>query len=85
MNLQGQRGLWGLHSQAAKQYYVEDQNMKSLIVRFVKDQSGATAIEYGLIAAGLGVVIIGLFGTAGQGIPDLLSDLIGRVRTTSGV
>jgi pilus assembly protein Flp/PilA len=85
MNLQGQRGLWGLHSQAAKQYYVEDQNMKSLIVRFVKDQSGATAIEYGLIAAGLGVVIIGLFGTAGQGIPDLLSDLIANVRTTAGV
>jgi pilus assembly protein Flp/PilA len=59
--------------------------MKSLIVRFLKDQSGATAIEYGLIAAGLGVVIIGLFGTADKGIPDLLSDLITNVRTKSGV
>jgi Flp/Fap pilin component len=27
--------------------------MKNLIARFVKDESGATAIEYGLIAAGL--------------------------------
>lgn len=27
--------------------------------RFVKDESGATAIEYGLIAAGIAVVIIG--------------------------
>ena len=32
--------------------------MKSLIKRFVKDQSGATAIEYGLIAAGISVAII---------------------------
>ena len=32
--------------------------MKSLFVRFVKNESGATAIEYGLIAAGISVAII---------------------------
>jgi pilus assembly protein Flp/PilA len=32
--------------------------MRTLIARFVKDQSGATAIEYGLIAAGIAVAII---------------------------
>jgi pilus assembly protein Flp/PilA len=32
--------------------------MKTLVTRFVKDQSGATAIEYGLIAAGISVAII---------------------------
>jgi pilus assembly protein Flp/PilA len=32
--------------------------MKNLIARFVKDQSGATAIEYGLIAAGIALAII---------------------------
>jgi pilus assembly protein Flp/PilA len=32
--------------------------MQNLIARFVKDESGATAIEYGLIAAGISVVII---------------------------
>ena len=32
--------------------------MKSLLSRFAADQSGATAIEYGLIAAGIAVVII---------------------------
>jgi pilus assembly protein Flp/PilA len=32
--------------------------MKTLVSRFVKDESGATAIEYGLIAAGISVVII---------------------------
>jgi pilus assembly protein Flp/PilA len=32
--------------------------MSRLLVRFQKDQSGATAIEYGLIAAGISVAII---------------------------
>jgi pilus assembly protein Flp/PilA len=32
--------------------------MKNLVARFVKNESGATAIEYGLIAAGISVAII---------------------------
>jgi pilus assembly protein Flp/PilA len=32
--------------------------MKTLFSRFVKDESGATAIEYGLIAAIIGVGIV---------------------------
>jgi pilus assembly protein Flp/PilA len=32
--------------------------MKNLFNRFVKDESGATAIEYGLIASLIGVAII---------------------------
>ncbi|MDI1345116.1 MAG: Flp family type IVb pilin [Pseudolabrys sp.] len=32
--------------------------MKNLFSRFLKDNSGATAIEYGLIAAGISVAII---------------------------
>jgi pilus assembly protein Flp/PilA len=32
--------------------------MKNLLARFVKDESGATAIEYGLIAAGISLAII---------------------------
>ena len=32
--------------------------MKKLITRFAKDESGATAIEYGLIAAGISLAII---------------------------
>ena len=35
--------------------------MKAIITRFIKDESGATAIEYGLIAAIVGVgIIVGL-------------------------
>jgi pilus assembly protein Flp/PilA len=33
-------------------------NMKKLVSRFVADQSGATAIEYGMIAGLIAVVII---------------------------
>ena len=32
--------------------------MKNLVARFVKDESGVTAIEYGLIASLIGVAII---------------------------
>jgi len=32
--------------------------MTNLVKRFVQDDSGATAIEYGLIAAGISVAII---------------------------
>jgi pilus assembly protein Flp/PilA len=39
--------------------------MKQILARFVKDNSGATAIEYGLIAGLIGVVIIGALTTVG--------------------
>ena len=39
--------------------------MANLMKRFVKDESGATAIEYGLIAALVAVVIIGTLTTLG--------------------
>lgn len=32
--------------------------MKNIVARFLKDESGATAIEYGLIAAGISLAII---------------------------
>jgi pilus assembly protein Flp/PilA len=32
--------------------------MKTLFARFARDNSGATAIEYGLIAAGIAAVVI---------------------------
>ena len=38
------------------------------IVRFLKDKSGATAIEYGLIAALIAVAVIGGVTTLGQDV-----------------
>ncbi|MBB4304648.1 pilus assembly protein Flp/PilA [Rhodobium orientis] len=43
--------------------------MKNLVMRFVKDEEGATAIEYGLIAALIAVGII----TAATTLGDQLS------------
>jgi len=42
--------------------------MKNLFARFVKDQSGATAIEYGLIAAGISLAIIAVVNGLGSNL-----------------
>ena len=42
--------------------------MKTLFARFAKDQSGATAIEYGLIAGLIAVVIITAVTTVGTNV-----------------
>ena len=39
--------------------------MKNLIARFLKDEPGATAIEYGLIAAGISLAIIAVVNGVG--------------------
>ena len=49
--------------------------MKTLFARFAKDQSGATAIEYGLIAAGISVAIIAVV----QGLGSNLNTSFGKV------
>ena len=36
------------------------------VIKFLKNKSGATAIEYGLIAAHIAVAVIGRVPTAGQ-------------------
>ena len=51
--------------------------MKTL-VKFLKDESGATAIEYGLIAAGIAIAII----TAVQGVGSQLSTNFGTISTS---
>jgi pilus assembly protein Flp/PilA len=42
--------------------------MKTLFARFLKDESGATAIEYGLIAALIAVVAIGAMTQIGDNL-----------------
>ena len=49
--------------------------MYKLIQRFGKDESGATAIEYGLIAAGISVAII----VTVQGLGTKLSNTFGNI------
>ncbi|MFL9825500.1 Flp family type IVb pilin [Rhodoplanes sp. SY1] len=47
----------------------------SLIRRFFADQSGATAIEYGLIAAGISVAIITVVNTLGTQLKTTFSNV----------
>jgi pilus assembly protein Flp/PilA len=42
--------------------------MSKFVTRFVKDESGATAIEYGLIVALIAVVIITAVTTVGKNL-----------------
>jgi pilus assembly protein Flp/PilA len=51
--------------------------MYKLLMRFAKDESGATAIEYGLIAAGLAVAIIPVV----KGLGTNLKSTFGTVQT----
>jgi pilus assembly protein Flp/PilA len=50
--------------------------MKTLVTRFVKDESGATAIEYGLIAAGISVAIITVVGQLGSKLNTTFGSVI---------
>jgi len=49
--------------------------MKNLISRFVKDESGATAIEYGLIAAGISLAIIAVVNGLGTNLNAKFSSI----------
>jgi pilus assembly protein Flp/PilA len=53
--------------------------MRTSVARFVKDESGATAIEYGLIAAGIAVAIITAMSTLSGALTSLFSDLAGKL------
>jgi len=52
--------------------------MKSLIMGFLRDDTGATAIEYGLIAAGIAIAII----TAVNGVGSQLSANFNNISTS---
>ena len=53
--------------------------MKNLLSRFVADESGVTAIEYGLIAALIAVVIIGAVSTVGKNLSGTFSTVAGSL------
>jgi pilus assembly protein Flp/PilA len=49
--------------------------MKNIFSRFLKDESGATAIEYGLIAALIAVVIITAVTNVGTKLTGVFEDI----------
>jgi pilus assembly protein Flp/PilA len=55
--------------------WIMELQMKNLLVRFAKDDSGATAIEYGLIAAGISVAIIAVVNGLGTKLNTTFSSI----------
>jgi pilus assembly protein Flp/PilA len=53
--------------------------MNKFVSRFVKDESGATAIEYGLIAALIAVVIIGAVSAVGTNLKGTFNNIANNV------
>jgi len=56
--------------------------MRNFIARFVKDESGATAIEYGLIAAGIAVAIIAAVQAVGGGLTTTFENVTDNLSAT---
>jgi pilus assembly protein Flp/PilA len=55
--------------------WIKELPMKNMFKRFVKDDSGATAIEYGLIAAGISVAIIAVVNGLGTKLNEKFNDI----------
>lgn len=51
---------------------------------YMKDESGATAIEYALMAAGISLVIIGVVFTFGDQLNAMWTDLSGQLADRTG-
>jgi pilus assembly protein Flp/PilA len=55
--------------------------MFDLLKRFANDDSGATAIEYGLIAAGISVVIITVVNSLGSQLKSTFTKISSQLAT----
>lgn len=56
--------------------------MKNIFARFAQDESGATAIEYGLIAALISVALIGAATLLGTQLSTLFTTITGKLTVT---
>jgi len=56
--------------------------MTKVLARFVKDESGATAIEYGLIAALIAVVCISAWTTLGTNLQEVFTGIASKLKAT---
>lgn len=50
--------------------------MHNMIQKFLQDERGATSIEYGLIAAGIGVAVITLVGQVGTEVQNIFENVL---------
>ena len=54
--------------------------MRSLVVRFANDHTGATAIEYALIAAGISIVIVAAVNSIGTSLNSTFSSVSSQLK-----
>ena len=55
--------------------------MSKFVTRFLKDESGATAIEYGLIAALIAVVLVGALTAVGSSLNTTFTTIKDKLDT----
>jgi pilus assembly protein Flp/PilA len=58
--------------------------MKNLVTRFIKDESGATAIEYGLIAALISIAVVGTLPLVGSQLVKTFDAIKNALVTANG-
>jgi pilus assembly protein Flp/PilA len=54
--------------------------MKNIVLRFLSDDSGATAIEYGLIAAGISIAIIAAVNAIGTSLNTTFTSVSSQLK-----
>lgn len=54
--------------------------MKAFTVKFLQDESGATAIEYGLIATGIAIAIIAAVNGVGTALSTTFNSVSGSLK-----
>ena len=57
--------------------------MSKFVSRFMKNESGATAIEYGLIAALIAVVLVTVMTTLGNGLTAAFGNISNKLTGTT--
>lgn len=77
--------IWEVHESLMTRTYGtvgtrENINMRTLVRRFVADESGATAIEYGLIAAGIAVAIITVVQGLGTKLNATFANITSKIK-----
>jgi len=58
-------------------HQISEAHLKQSVLRFLANQSGATAVEYGLVLGGIALAIV----AAIQGVGTSISTVLGRAAT----
>jgi len=59
---------------------LEEWSMKEVVKRFARDESGATAIEYALIASGISIVIVAAVRLVGTSLTGTFTTVAGALK-----